>query len=116
VHQHQPHAQRSEQIQIDRKLDEAAVVDELAAERDDEGPAAERVNIGRDRLEPVDEAVLAGQPRAARRRRCFGANGGRFRARVFGSGNRLPLYIERNAPCALVQVHSTAISNTYHVV
>jgi len=38
----------------------------LAAERDDEGLAAESVNIGRDRLEPVYEPVLRPQSRPGR--------------------------------------------------
>ena len=36
------HAQRGEQIQILREIDEAAVGHDLAAERDDESPARER--------------------------------------------------------------------------
>ena len=39
---------------------ETPVGDEVAAESDDEELPAESVDVRRDRLEPVDEAVLAG--------------------------------------------------------
>ena len=58
VHQCEPYAERGEQIEINGEFDEAAVDHQFAAERDDEGLAAECVNIGRYRLKPVDEAVL----------------------------------------------------------
>jgi len=78
VHQHQPYAQRRKQVEIVRESQEAAVGDDLAAESDDEGLAAKSVDVGRDRLEPVDEPVLSGKPRSRRnarrglcgRRRC----------------------------------------------
>ena len=65
VHQHQPHAESGEQVQVVREVEEAAVGHHLAAERDDESLAAEGVDIGRDRLEPVDEAVLRSTAAAA---------------------------------------------------
>src|SRR5690606_37429823 len=65
VHEHEPHAKGGEQIEIVREIEEAAVGEDLATEGDHEPLAAERVDVGCDRLEPVDEAVLGGQAVAA---------------------------------------------------
>jgi hypothetical protein len=73
VHEHELHAERGEQVEVVREIVEAPVAREVAAERDDEDLAAESVDVRRDRLEPVDEAVLAGQALAPRRRRIGGA-------------------------------------------
>jgi hypothetical protein len=69
VHEHELHAESGEQVQIVREVEETAVGDQVAAEGDDENLSAESVYVGGDRLEPVDEAVLAGKPLAARRLR-----------------------------------------------
>ena len=66
VHQHEPHAKRGKQVQVLGEVEEAAVRDDVAAERDDERLAAERVDVRRDRLEPVYEAVLWPQARSRR--------------------------------------------------
>jgi hypothetical protein len=42
-----------------REVQEAAVCDYFSAESDDEYLAAKRVDVRRDRLEPVDESILA---------------------------------------------------------
>ena len=62
------------------EIEEAAVGDEIAAKGDDESLAAERVYIGSDRLEPVDETVLAGEPLTPRGLRVLsrGVSGARF--------------------------------------
>jgi hypothetical protein len=67
VHEHQLHAERGEQVEIVREVEEAAVGDQIPAESDDEDLAPKRVDIRRDRLEPVDEPVLAGKALPARR-------------------------------------------------
>jgi hypothetical protein len=69
VDEHELHAERGEEVQVVRKVVEAPVGREIAAERDDEDLAAKSVDVRRDRLEPVDEAVLAGQALTPRRRR-----------------------------------------------
>ena len=56
MHQHQPHAQRGQQIQVVSERDELAIGHHLAAECHHEGPAAERVDVRRRGAEPVDEA------------------------------------------------------------
>ena len=61
MNQHQAHAERGEQVQVVRQVEEAPIADQIAAEGDDEGLAAKSVDIGRDRLKPVDEAVLTRQ-------------------------------------------------------
>jgi hypothetical protein len=111
VHQHQPHAQRREQVEIVRESQEAAVGNDLAAESDDEGLAAKSVDVGRDRLEPVDEPVLRGKPRSlcsARRGLC-----GRRRC---GTGISLAIYrrlLFRLAPAPLAGVIPWRISSEY---
>jgi hypothetical protein len=55
------HAERGEQIQIVREIEESAVGDQVAAERDHERLAAERVDVRGDRLKPVDEPILTRQ-------------------------------------------------------
>ncbi len=57
MHQHQPDAQRGKQVEVMRQLDELAIRHHLAAERDNEGLAAESVDIGRDGTEPVNEII-----------------------------------------------------------
>ena len=69
MHQHESHAQRREKIQIVCEIEETAIRNQIAAERDDERLATEGVYVGRDRLEPVDEAILAGQALTASRLR-----------------------------------------------
>jgi hypothetical protein len=69
VNEHELDAQRGKQVQIVREVDEAAVGDEITAERDDEGLAAKGVDVGSNRLKPVDEAILARKPLPARRGR-----------------------------------------------
>jgi hypothetical protein len=59
VHEHEVHAERGEQVQIVREVEEAAVRYHVTAKRNDEDLAAERVDIGGDRLEPVDKSILA---------------------------------------------------------
>lgn len=49
-----------------RQVVKTPVGDQIPAERDDENLAAERVDVRRDRLKPVNEAVLTGKPWAAR--------------------------------------------------
>jgi hypothetical protein len=67
VHEREPHAERRQQIEIDREFAEAPVGDEVATERDDESLAAEGVDVRCGRLKPVDEPVLCRKPQAARR-------------------------------------------------
>jgi len=67
----EPYAEGGEQIEIDCKLHEASIGHEVATEGDDEGLAAKTVNIGGNRLEPVDEAVLRRKPQPAARRSLF---------------------------------------------
>src|SRR4029079_10701398 len=92
VHEDKPHAERRQKIQVVRKVKKPSVRDHFAAERDDEGLAAKLVDIGRNRLEPVDEPVLRGQPLA----RCRASRGlstwSRFRGFVsrLASNVRLP--------------------------
>jgi hypothetical protein len=59
MYQHQLHAQGREQIQIVREIVEPSVGNEVAAESDDEYLSSESMDVRRDRLKPVDEAVLA---------------------------------------------------------
>jgi hypothetical protein len=75
VHEHELYAQGCEKVQVVREIVEPSVGDEIAAKRDDEDLAAERVDVRGDRLEPVDEAVLAGEALAPRRLRSIGARG-----------------------------------------
>jgi hypothetical protein len=57
VHQHQPDAERGEQVEIVQEAHEAgAFGDQLAAEADDESAAAEGVHVGCDLAEPADES------------------------------------------------------------
>ena len=55
VHQHQPDAEAGKQVEVMRQLDELAVRDHFAAERDHESAPAERVDVRRDGTEPGDE-------------------------------------------------------------
>ena len=55
-------AERGEQVQVVGEVEEPAISHDIATERDNEGIAAEGVDIGRDRLKPVDETVLARKP------------------------------------------------------
>jgi hypothetical protein len=67
MHEHELHAQRSEQVEIVRQIEEAPVSDQIPAERDDKDLAAESMNVRSDRLEPVDEAILTREPLPTRR-------------------------------------------------
>lgn len=67
VNENELHAERGEQVQVVGKVEEAAIGNEIAAERDDESLPAERMNIWRYRLEPVDETVLTGESLTPRR-------------------------------------------------
>jgi hypothetical protein len=69
VDEHELHAERGEQVQVVRQIVEASVGDEVAAESDDEDLPAKSVDVRGDRLEPVDEAILARKPLPARRLR-----------------------------------------------
>ena len=62
VYEHELHAERGEQIEIVREIEEAAVRNDISAKRDDERLAAKSMYVGRYRLEPVDEPVLARKP------------------------------------------------------
>ena len=55
MHQHQPHAEAGEQIEVVRQRDELAVGHDLAAEGDDERAPTEGVDVRRRGAEPVDE-------------------------------------------------------------
>ena len=55
MHQHQPHAQAVQQVDVMRQLDEPAVRHQFAAKGDDESLAAKPVNVGRGGAKPVDE-------------------------------------------------------------
>ena len=61
VHQHELHPERCEQVQVMSEIEESPIGDEVAAESNDENLAAERMDVGGDRLEPVDEAILGGE-------------------------------------------------------
>jgi hypothetical protein len=67
VNEHELHAERGEQIQVVREIEEPAIRDEIAAEGDDKDFPAEGVDVWSDRLEPVDEAVLTGEALTPRR-------------------------------------------------
>jgi hypothetical protein len=71
VNEHEVHAERREEVEVVREIEEAAVGDEIAAERDHENLAAECMDVRGDRLEPVDEAILARKALATRRLRRF---------------------------------------------
>src|SRR5690242_15808552 len=62
MHEYELHAQRSEQVEIVRQIEEAAVSDQIAAECNDEDLAAKSMDVRSDRLEPVDEAILTREP------------------------------------------------------
>jgi hypothetical protein len=90
VDEHELHSERGEQVQVVGEIVEAAVRNEVAAERDDEDLAAESVDVRRDGLEPVDETILTRQPLAPRRRAAAGSG---FRFLFFSVRNersRLP--------------------------
>ena len=56
MHQHETHADASQQVQVMNQRDELrAVIDHLAAESNDEGAPAKRVHIRRRGAEPSDE-------------------------------------------------------------
>jgi hypothetical protein len=55
MHQHQPDAETGKQVEVMGQLDELAVRDYFAAERDHESASAERVDVRRDGTEPGDE-------------------------------------------------------------
>jgi hypothetical protein len=74
VDEHELHAQRRKEIQVVSEIEEATIGHDVAAERNDENLSAERVDIRRDGLEPVDESILARQALAP----CG------WRARAFG--------------------------------
>jgi hypothetical protein len=59
VNEHELDAQSGEQVEVVSEVEEAPVGDEVSAEGDDENLAAKRVYVRGDRLEPVDESVLA---------------------------------------------------------
>jgi hypothetical protein len=71
VHEHELHAERGEQVQVVGEIEEPPVGDQIAAECDDKDLAAECVDVRRDRLEPVDEPILAGKALPARRLGAF---------------------------------------------
>ncbi len=78
VDENEVNAECREQIQVGREIEEAVFGDEIAAERDHERLAAKRMDIGCNRLEPVDEAILARQTLApGRGLRCAGRAIGR---------------------------------------
>lgn len=66
VYEHELYAECCKQVKIMRQVVKTPVGDEVPAERNHENLAAERVYVRRDRLEPVNEAVLTGKPWAAR--------------------------------------------------
>ena len=69
VHDDQPDAQALQQVEIVDDAEEGVVGDDFSAERDDEGLAAKRVNIGRCGTDPLHECP--------RRRRMGGRTAGR---------------------------------------
>jgi hypothetical protein len=62
VDEHKLHTQRREQIQVVREIEEAPIGDEIAAECNDKDLSTKSMDVGSDRLEPVDEPVLARKP------------------------------------------------------
>ena len=72
------HAEAVQQVEVVDDAEERVVGDDLAAERDDEGLAAERVDVGRRRADPLDER--------ARRRGMRGRRGVRVAAASVGGG------------------------------
>ena len=55
VHDDEVHAEAVQQVEVVDDAEERVVGDDLAAERDDERPAAERVDVRRRRADPLDE-------------------------------------------------------------
>jgi hypothetical protein len=63
------HPQCREQIEIVSQIEEAPVRDEITAKGDDKNLAPKSIDIGRNRLEPVNETVLTRKTLAANRLR-----------------------------------------------
>ena len=58
MHQHQLDSGCTQQVEVVRQHREFAVGDHVTAKGDDEGLAAESVEVGRDGAEPADEARI----------------------------------------------------------
>ena len=90
VHEDELNAERREQIEVVGEIEEAAVGHEIAAKGDHEDLAPERVDLRSDRLEPVDETVLAGKPLAPRRLGVFRPGFSAARFFIFSNRSRVP--------------------------
>ena len=80
VHDDEVDAEAVQQVEVVDDAEKRVVGDDLAAERDDEGPAAERVDVRRRRADPLDER--------ARGRGMGGRRGGRDSAASKRSAER----------------------------
>ena len=58
MHQHQPYSGAVKQVYVIRKYSEFSLLDDFAAERDDEGFAAKRMKVWRRRAEPGDKLCV----------------------------------------------------------